>query len=91
MTQSTPDSNVKSLQHLFSRQALARQKFKLKETIKYLNDPNVVFLGGGLPMSNYFPWKKIIGYSPSAPFAEGIDNQPANDSDATIAELVKAY
>lgn len=63
---------AKNLSHLLSDEAKARVPSPLKTCIKYFNDPNIVFLGGGLPLSDYFPWFDISGKSPRPPFNKGI-------------------
>lgn len=63
---------AKDLSHLLSDEAKARKPSPLKTTIKYFSDPNMIFLGGGLPLSDYFPWFKVTGESPKPPFANGI-------------------
>ncbi|XBW34519.1 hypothetical protein QEN19_000067 [Hanseniaspora menglaensis] len=71
---------AKDLSHLLSEEAKARRPSPLKTCIKYFNDPNIIFLGGGLPLSDYFPWFDISGTSPKPPFANGI-GAPLNEQE----------
>ena len=71
---------AKDLSHLLSDEANTRTPSPLKTCIKYFNDPNVIFLGGGLPMSKYFPWFDITGTSPLPPFANGV-GAPSSEQD----------
>lgn len=79
----------KDLSHLLSSEAKLRQPSALKTAFKYFADPNVVFLGGGLPLSDYFPWNKITAESPSAPFKNGIGAVPQSVEETTVLELAK--
>lgn len=71
---------AKDLSHLLSDEAKARKPSPLKTCIHYFNDPNIIFLGGGLPLSDYFPWFNISGSSPKPPFTNGI-GAPSTESD----------
>lgn len=62
----------KDLTHLFSEETNARKPSPLKTCIHLFNDPNIIFLGGGLPMSDYFPWDNLTVDSPMPPFTKGI-------------------
>jgi len=79
----------KDLSHLLSEEAKSRQPSPLKTAFKYYADPNVVFLGGGLPLSDYFPWNKITAESPAAPFRNGIGAVPQSADEKVIVELAK--
>lgn len=86
---SSPKNNMsapKDLSHLLSVEAKSRKSSPLKTAFKYLADPNVVFLGGGLPLADYFPWTKVIAESPAAPFADGIGAYP-KEGEAVITEV----
>ncbi|KAL6944837.1 hypothetical protein ACO0RG_001591 [Hanseniaspora osmophila] len=76
-------NQAKSYAHLYSDEANARKPSPLKTCIHYFNDPNIVFLGGGLPMSTYFPWQSISAVSPKAPFVNGI-GAPCTSSEDSI-------
>ncbi|OUM51672.1 hypothetical protein BVG19_g791 [[Candida] boidinii] len=77
------------LSHLLSEEAKGRQPSALKSAFKYYGQPDLVFLGGGLPMADYFPWDKIVAYSPAPPFEDGIGAKPTGDHNTTVTELVK--
>ncbi|CCH47088.1 Aromatic amino acid aminotransferase I [Wickerhamomyces ciferrii] len=79
----------KDLTHLLSEEALARRPSPLKTAFKYFADPNVVFLGGGLPLADYFPWNKITAESPNPPFRNGIAAVPQSVEEATQTVLAK--
>lgn len=79
---------VADLKHLLSEESKRREDSKLKSAFKYFADPNIVFLGGGLPLSDYFPWEKVTAESPSAPFANGIGAK-ITAGDATVSEITK--
>ncbi|GMF64020.1 unnamed protein product [[Candida] boidinii] len=40
-------------------------------------------------MADYFPWDKIVAYSPAPPFEDGIGAKPTGDHNTTVTELVK--
>ncbi|KAH3674932.1 hypothetical protein WICMUC_002952 [Wickerhamomyces mucosus] len=82
-------STVKDLTHLLSDEAKSRRNSPLKTAFKYFNDPNVVFLGGGLPLSDYFPWNKITVESPAPPFKNGIGATPSTAEEKIITEVSK--
>ncbi|GMM31469.1 hypothetical protein DAMA08_042140 [Martiniozyma asiatica (nom. inval.)] len=65
----------KDLSHLISEEAKLRKRSPLEEINKYFTDPDIVYLGGGLPMSSYFPWDNIHATSPSAPFIDGVTSK----------------
>ncbi|GMG23607.1 unnamed protein product [Ambrosiozyma monospora] len=79
---------AKDLSHLLSIEAKTRRPSPLKTAFKYYGKPDIVFLGGGLPMSDYFPWDKVLAYSPEPPFADGIAAKPT-EGKAVISELHK--
>ncbi|CCK68514.1 bifunctional 2-aminoadipate transaminase/aromatic-amino-acid:2-oxoglutarate transaminase KNAG_0B00660 [Huiozyma naganishii CBS 8797] len=62
----------KDLTHFFSEEAKARKPSPLKTCIHLFQDPNIIFLGGGLPLSDYFPWDNMVVNTPKPPFAKGI-------------------
>ena len=49
---------AKDLTHLLSNESKARQTSPLKGIFKYYKQPGITFLGGGLPLSDYFPFEK---------------------------------
>lgn len=78
----------KDLSHHLSVEAKSRKNSPLKGAFKYYNQPNITFLGGGLPLSDYFPFNKITTDSPSAPFPNGIGADITED-DKTVVEVYK--
>ncbi|VEU22369.1 DEKNAAC103644 [Brettanomyces naardenensis] len=82
---------VKDLHHLLSEESKGRKPSPLKSAFKYYGQDDLVFLGGGLPMSDYFPWEKIVAYSPAPPFtgAAGIAEKPSETGKSTVTELYK--
>ena len=80
----------KDLTHLFSDETRARKPSPLKTCIHLFNDPNIIFLGGGLPMSDYFPWDNLSVESPIPPFTKGIGAPiDSKTNDILKAELKK--
>lgn len=79
----------KDLSHLFSEEAKSRNESALKTAFKYFNDPSIIFLGGGLPLSDYFPWNKITAESPAPPFANGIGATPKSTEDVITTTVFK--
>ncbi|SCU95326.1 LADA_0G14972g1_1 [Lachancea dasiensis] len=75
--------------HLFSDETKARKSSPLKSCIHLFQDPNIVFLGGGLPMSKYFPWDNLQVESPLPPFANGIGESPSGDAKDTCHVQVR--
>lgn len=73
----------KDFSHLFSDETNARKPSPLKTCIHLFQDPNIIFLGGGLPMSDYFPWDKVTAESPLPPFANGIGAVPSGGDEDT--------
>ncbi|WPK27651.1 hypothetical protein PUMCH_005048 [Australozyma saopauloensis] len=80
--------SAKDLSHHLSVEAKSRKNSPLKGAFKYYNKPGITFLGGGLPLSDYFPFDKISADCPSAPFANGIGAQITKD-DKTVVEVYK--
>jgi aromatic amino acid aminotransferase I len=80
---------AKDLSHLLSDEAVARRSSPLKTAFKYFADPNIVFLGGGLPLADYFPWNKITTHSPNTPFKNGIGAVPVTEDDAIVLDIHK--
>ncbi|KAH3900898.1 probable Aromatic/aminoadipate aminotransferase 1 [Saccharomycodes ludwigii] len=77
----------KDFSYLFSDEAKSRKPSPLKTCIHLFNDPNIIFLGGGLPLSNYFPWKEISAISPKPPFPNGI-GAPIKNADEEAIEYI---
>ncbi|TID28356.1 hypothetical protein CANINC_002534 [Pichia inconspicua] len=80
---------VKDLSHLLSDESKGREPSPLKSAFKYYGKDDIVFLGGGLPMADYFPWEKITATSPAPPFADGIGAPPSVTGNATVTEVHK--
>lgn len=74
---------AKDFTHLFSDETNARKPSPLKTCIHLFNEPDLVFLGGGLPLSDYFPWDNVTVDSPMPPFTKGI-GQPINKESTEI-------
>lgn len=79
---------AKDLSHLLSAEAASRKSSPLKSAFKYYGLPGMTFLGGGLPLSDYFPFDKISADIPTAPFKNGIGAQVTKD-DKTVVEVFK--
>ena len=79
----------KDITHLLSEEARARRPSPLKTAFKYFGNPDIVFLGGGLPLSDYFPWNKVTAHSPAVPFSKGIGAVPVTEEDALVIDLHK--
>lgn len=62
----------KDFTYFFSEETKARKPSPLKTCIQYFSDPNMIFLGGGLPMSAYFPWDNLAADTQLPPFTNGI-------------------
>lgn len=75
---------AKDLSHLLSNESKSRKNSPLKSAFKYYSQPGMTFLGGGLPHSDCFPFDKISGDVPSAPFANGITAAVTDDNRTTI-------
>lgn len=52
---------------MISRESKSRQPSILKATAKYLQKPNLISLGGGLPHPDYFPIEGLILQAPMPP------------------------
>ena len=75
--------------HLYSEETKARKSSPLKTCIHLFQDPNIVFLGGGLPQSKYFPWDNLQAESPLPPFVNGIGETPSGDASDTCHIAIK--
>ncbi|KAI5951963.1 ARO8 [Candida jiufengensis] len=78
----------KDLTHLLSGEAKSRQNSPLKDAFKYYKLPGMTFLGGGLPLSDYFPFNKISADVPTPSFTKGI-GAPLTDETKTTIEVFK--
>ncbi|CEP62923.1 bifunctional 2-aminoadipate transaminase/aromatic-amino-acid:2-oxoglutarate transaminase LALA0_S06e07030g [Lachancea lanzarotensis] len=76
------------LSHHFSVETKSRKASPLKSCIHLFHDPNIIFLGGGLPMSKYFPWDNLNVQSPLPPFKNGIGEVPSGtDKDTCHVQI----
>ncbi|KAI3402376.1 ARO8 [Candida oxycetoniae] len=80
----------KDLTHLLSSEAKSRQNSPLKEAFRYFKLPGMTFLGGGLPLSDYFPFDKISADIPKPPFTKGIGAPLTEETKTTIEVYKKA-
>nr|BAQ21908.1 aromatic aminotransferase [Zygosaccharomyces rouxii] len=75
--------------YLFSQETKSRKPSPLKTCIHHFSNPNLIFLGGGLPLSDYFPWDNLSAESPLPPFSKGIGAPPTGSKDDTLNVTVK--
>ncbi|CAN6657957.1 aromatic/aminoadipate aminotransferase 1 [Trichomonascus vanleenenianus] len=66
----------KDLSHLLSEEAKSRNPSPLKQAFKYFGREDVIYLGGGLPLAENFPFSKIGATSINPPFNRGIAANP---------------
>ncbi|CCD26851.1 bifunctional 2-aminoadipate transaminase/aromatic-amino-acid:2-oxoglutarate transaminase NDAI_0I02830 [Naumovozyma dairenensis CBS 421] len=78
---------AKDFSHLFSDETNARKPSPLKTCIHLFQDPNIIFLGGGLPLSDYFPWDNVDADTPAPPFTKGIGYPITDLSTDSISKL----
>ncbi|KAG7194506.1 uncharacterized protein KQ657_004721 [Scheffersomyces spartinae] len=83
MTQSPKD-----LTHLLSAEAKSRKNSPLKECFVYFGQPGLTFLGGGLPLADYFPYNKISAEIPTPGFEGGI-GAPITEANKTEIEVYR--
>ena len=88
---SLPES--KDFSYLYSEETKARKPSPLKTCIHLFSDPNIIFLGGGLPLSDYFPWEDLEVNSPMPPFKNGIGAPIGGDNamESHITKLQKMH
>ncbi|CUM65601.1 uncharacterized protein PRCAT00003249001 [Priceomyces carsonii] len=79
---------AKDLSHHLSLEAKSRKASPLKTAFKYFGQPGMTFLGGGLPLSDYFPFNKVTADIPTPSFPNGIGAK-ITDSDKTVIEVFK--
>ncbi|CAI5756806.1 unnamed protein product [Candida verbasci] len=84
----TKTNQGKDLKHLLSTEAASRSNSPLKDAFKYYKAPGMTFLGGGLPLSDYFPFNKISADIPTPSFSNGI-GEPITDKNKTTVEVYK--
>lgn len=81
---------AKDLTHLLSNESKARQTSPLKGIFKYYKQPGITFLGGGLPLSDYFPFEKVTADIPTPSFSGGIGAPIEGENKTTIEVFKKA-
>lgn len=83
-------TNSKDLTHLLSAESKSRQNSPLKCAFKYYNQPGITFLGGGLPLSDYFPFNKVTADIPTPSFSQGIGADIIGENKTTIEVFKRA-
>ncbi|GME65904.1 aromatic amino acid aminotransferase [Neofusicoccum parvum] len=68
--------------HRLSRESACRTGSTLKDAFKHLRNGNVISLGGGLPLSDYFPFESMTLAVPSLPSYNGHEN--GSDQEAHV-------
>lgn len=58
---------AKRFDHVFSLEAKSRKESTLKDAAKYLKNPGLISLGGGLPSPEYFPFEELSIKVPTPP------------------------
>lgn len=81
---------AKDLQYHLSEEAKSRQPSRLKVAFKHFSDPNIVSLGGGLPLPDLFPFNKVSIETLAPPFARGIDVLPESPEEALEINVQKS-
>ena len=82
---------AKDLSHLLSIEAKSRQPSQLKVAFKHFHDPNIISLGGGLPLPELFPFNSISVDSLAAPFKRGINVLPENENEHLKVDIAKNH
>lgn len=72
---------AKDITHLLSNEANSRQPSQLKVAFKHFHDPNIISLGGGLPLPELFPFNSIEVDSLAPPFKRGINVLPETEEE----------
>ncbi|KAE8149778.1 pyridoxal phosphate-dependent transferase [Aspergillus avenaceus] len=67
--------------HILSTEARDRKASSLKAAAKFLKNPNLISLGGGLPSSEYFPFEGLDVKVPTPP---GFTPQATRESGTTL-------
>lgn len=80
---------AKDLTHLLSEEAKSRKPEQIKAAFRHFQNPNIISLGGGLPVPDLFPFNSIEVDSLAAPFPRGISVVPENDDEVLKISLSK--
>lgn len=62
----------KDMTHLLSDEAIFRKPSPIKTTMKFFTDPDMIFLGAGMPPSNMFPLQEI-SFEAASPLAGSLE------------------
>ena len=81
-------SSAKDLSHLLSLEARLRKPLPLKEAFRFFGQEGLTFLGGGLPLADYFPFDKVTADIPTPSFQDGIA-APVTADNKTVVEVYK--
>lgn len=82
-------TEAKDFSYLYSEETKSRKPSPLKTCIHLFQDPNIIFLGGGLPLSDYFPWDNLTVDSPLPPFTKGIGQPLSGSKEDTMKFSIK--
>lgn len=82
-------TEAKDFSYFYSEETKSRKPSPLKTCIHYFQDPNIIFLGGGLPLSDYFPWDNLRVDSPLPPFTNGIGQPLTGSKDDSMNICIK--
>lgn len=76
----------KDLTHLLSDEARVRKSSPIKTTMKYFSDPDIIFLGAGMPPSDMFPLNSISFTGPNPVLSE---NDPEKSKDKITTGVIE--
>lgn len=82
---------AKDFSYFYSDETNARKPSQLKTCIHLFHDPNIVFLGGGLPMSDFFPWDNLRIDAALPPFSNGIGAPLSGSPEDSLSVSVKKH
>ncbi|SSD59615.1 related to Aromatic/aminoadipate aminotransferase 1 [Saccharomycodes ludwigii] len=80
MTTSDILPQAKDFSNLYSRETLRRFPSPIKTTMAYFQDPNIVFLGAGMPPAELFPLKSLKVETHKPPFQDFKNLNPEKSS-----------
>ncbi|ODV62396.1 bifunctional 2-aminoadipate transaminase/aromatic-amino-acid:2-oxoglutarate transaminase [Ascoidea rubescens DSM 1968] len=89
LSHSTEKPFAKDLSYLLSTEARSRNESPLKSAFKYYSQPDLVFLGGGLPLATYFPFNKVVAETALPPFQNGIGYVPTTKAETNVVKIEK--